>query len=855
MFRITTSTVAIAAAMLATPAFASGADPAPAEPQSDTGATGPASAAAQATPDDVIVTGTRAQGITAAESATPIRIVGAEALSTVGQPNLNQALTQLVPSFVAQSFGGDTGNLTLSARLRGLSPNHVLILINGKRRHSTANLQVLGGATQGGAAPDLDLIPPEAIERIEVLEQGAAAQYGSDAIAGVINIILKDNSEGVSGNVTAGQYYKGDGETYAATVNLGTKLGEDGFVSVTGFYRFHDFSQRGGLDLRATGINGAILPSLSTTLQTIRSRTDGFPYVNKIVGDARSRLGTLAYNLGYDFGGVEYYSFGTYSRRTASAYENVRFGDRVIASPVLGVTGTVTTPGELFLYPNGFSPREGLDEEDFASTGGFRGTAGGWRWDLAATYGQDKDEISVLDSANASLYVDTHFTPTDFYAGRFINRELTLNADVSREFEVGMADPLNLAFGLEYRRNWYSIGAGDPGSTYKEGSQSYPGFQRTDAGAYRRRSYAAYVDVAVTPLEGLKLDGAARYEDFSDFGDKLIGKLTARYDFSPAFALRGTISNGFRAPTLAEEFYSATNVSPTSAVVQLPANSSAAALVGFKALEPETSMTYSVGLVAQPLYRLTLTLDAYQVSIDDRIIGSGSIAGIAGGVVDPTTGAAVLAAIRARGNILDPTVTNVSVAAFTNGVNTRTRGVDLTLSYLTPLSFGRINWTLSANYNATKIRGFSINPALVDLTSRSVLEDGSPKAKAILGATLTTGGLSVTARETLYGATSSLNRYSANYDYVRNRVGTALITDLEVGYDLPFGVKLSAGANNLFNKHPPIYANQIAARGATAGLATSLVPSNGANVYNYPITLSPYGFNGGYYYGRISFRF
>jgi iron complex outermembrane receptor protein len=803
--------------------------------------------------DEIIVTGTRVVGITAAESATPIKLIDSATLSRVGQPNLNQALTQLVPSFNAQAFGGDTGNLTLSARLRGVSPNHTLVLINGKRRHGTANLQVLSGTNQGGAAPDLDLIIPDSIARIEVLEQGAAAQYGSDAIAGVINIILKNDSEGGDLQLTGGQYYRGDGETLGIQGHIATKIGDDGFLNVTGFYRYHNFSQQGGLDLRVTDPNGNILTSLSPALQAIRQQTYGYPYINKITGDARSRLFSVSYNSGYDFGPIQAYSFGTFSRRTASAYENVRVPDRVIASPVLGVAGSITTPGELIFAPQGFNPREALDEQDYAVTGGFKGDLSGWNWDLSATYGEDRTKISTLDSANASLYVDTHFTPTSFYDGYFRNQELTGNLDLSREFDFGDGRSLNVAGGAEYRKQLYTIGAGDPGSIYKEGGQSYPGFRPTDAGTNRRHNWSLYLDLAATPVEGLKLDGAVRYESYSDFGNKVIGKATARYDFSPAVAIRGTFSTGFRAPTLAEEFYSATNVSPTSATVQLPPNSPAAQIVGFKRLKPETSTTFSAGLVLRPVDKLAITIDAYQITIRDRIIGSGSIVGKSGGVIDPVTGAAVLAAIAAQGNILDPTVGNVSVAAFTNGVDTRTRGIDVTLSYPMDVSFGHIVWTISGNYNETKVT--KVSTALIDPTAISTLETGSPKAKAIVGATLTTGPFDLTLRETVYGSSSILYRYSGNYDFVRNKVGTAAITDIEAGYDIGSGIKISIGANNLFDKKPPLSVRQLAARGATAGLASSLVPSTGTNVWDAPLTFSPYGINGGYYYSRVTLKF
>ncbi|WP_375397644.1 TonB-dependent receptor plug domain-containing protein [uncultured Sphingomonas sp.] len=848
--------IATAGATMTSPAFAQTVEPASALDKAGT-TPQPGAAAPQTDPDDqgkeIIITGTRATGVTAAESATPIKVLSADALSRVGPPNLSQALTQLIPSFNAQAFGGDTGNLTLSARLRGVSPNHTLIMVNGKRRHGTANLQVLGGTSQGGAAPDLDLIIPLSIARVEVLEQGAAAQYGSDAIAGVINIILKDDNEGGELQATGGQYYRGDGTTVGVQGFLATKVGDNGFLNVSGFYRFHDFSQQGGLDLRVTDPNGVILSSLSPALQAIRQQTVGYPYINKIVGDAQSKLFALNYNAGYDYGSVQVYTFGTFARRTASAYENTRVPDRVIASPVLGVAGSITTPGELIFAPRGFNPREGLDEQDFAFTGGIKGEISGFKWDFSTTYGEDRDKIFTYDSANASLFVDTHFTPTNFYNGYFLNKEFTANLDLSREFDVGMAGPLNVAGGIEYRDQKYTIGSGDPGSIYKEGGQSYPGFRPSDAGTNGRHNTSLYVDVALNPIEGLKLDGAVRYENYSDFGDKVIWKTTARYDITPAFALRGTVSTGFRAPTLPEEFYSATNVSPTSAVVQLPPNSAAAALVGFKALRPETSTTYSAGVVIRPIDKLDITIDAYQIKIKDRIIGSGSIIGRSGGVIDPVTGAAVLAAIAARGNIIDPTVGNVSVAAFTNGIDTRTRGIDVTATYPLDVGFGRVLLSVSGNYNETKIT--KVTTTLVDTTAMSTLETGSPKAKVIFGATLVTGPFDLTLRETVFGSTSILYRYSGNYDYVRNDIGTAGITDLEASYKFSDALKLSIGANNLFDKKPPLSVRQLAARGATAGLASSLVPSTGTNVWDSPLTFSPYGINGGYYYARATFKF
>jgi iron complex outermembrane receptor protein len=827
-----------------------------------------ASAQAQFAPDpvvetptegsDIIVTGTRATGTTAAESAAPIKVLNEELLSHVGQPNLNQVLTQLVPSFTAQAFGGDTANLTLSARLRGLSPNHTLVLVNGKRRHGTSNLAVLGGPYQGAATADLDLISPSSISRIEVLEDGAAAQYGSDAIAGVINIILKDDDSGGEASATAGEYYNTGGRTYGGSLHLATRLGDDGFLNVTAFHRYHDFSQVGGLDRRVTDPNGVLLPVplLSAAQRALYANIPGFPYVNRIMGDAESSLTNLQYNAGYDFGSVHVYSFGTYSKRNSSAYENLRVPDRIIASAVLGVGGTLGAPGAIVFDPDGFNPREKIREDDFAFTGGVKGDLGAFTYDLSTTYGENKNLIYTVDSANRSLFIDTHFTPTDFYDGFFKSTEFTANADFGYELDAGLAEPLNIAFGAEYRKNTYEIGAGDPGSIYKEGGQSYPGFRPSDAGKHERENEALYLDIAAKPIEGLKLDGAVRYEHYSDFGDTVIFKGTGRYDITPAFALRGTVSTGFRAPTLAESYYSATNVSPTSAFVQLPANSAAAKLLGFQNLKPEKSTNFSIGTVIRPAPKLTFTIDAYQVKIRDRILGTGSIFGSGGA----TNFAVVTQAIVANGNILDPTVTQTGINIFTNGADTRTRGVDLVASYHSDFdSYGSVDWMLSANYNKTELTKLHLAPAqltvpggtapiaLFDDGAKSNIETASPRVKFIASAFYKLDKFSATVRGTLFGKSSQ--KVSPNGGtFYEQTIGTAAIADLELNYKLLEGIELSVGANNLFNKKPPTI--QILPNGTGNPITAS-----GGNVFDAPLTFSPYGINGGYYYARINFKF
>ena len=802
--------------------------------------------------DAVIVTGTRTTGLRAVDSPAPITVLDSTALSRVGQADLIQAIAQNVPSFNAQAFGGDTANLTLSAKLRGLSPNHALVLINGKRRHGTANLAVLGGPFQGGAAADLNFVSLGAVSHIEVLQEGAAAQYGSDAIAGVINIILKDASEGGSATASAGKYMSGGGETADLTLNVGFQPVPNSYLNLTYQTRYHDYSFRGDVDPRVTNTTFNINSSSRLSRYPQLANHPDFPYMNRISGDAEYRLNIGAYNFGIEFGEVELYSFGTYGDKYASAYENYR-----VPNLVVGKDGSIPRPF-------GFSPREVIYETDYSATGGLKGQmAGGWNFDLASTYGKDDVSVYVKDSLNRSLYIDTSTattpgqSPTDFYAGAFIFTQWTSQADFSKEYDVGMAGPMNVAFGAEYRRETYEIKPGDAGSRYKEGSQSYPGFQFTDAGKHKRRSYAVYGDVALAPVEALKLDLAARYEHFSDFGDTFIVKGTGRYDFNDMFAIRGTASTGFRAPTLAESYYSATNVSPTSAFVQLPPNSAAAKLVGVNGLDPEKSRNFSVGFVAHPGYGITATLDLYQISIRDRVVGSGSLFGSGGDVNLP----AVRAAIIANGNVLDPTVTQTGINIFTNGLNTRTRGAELVLTTTTDLDdWGSVQWSFTGNYTDTEVTKIAAPPAqlagasLFDLTSIGNLETTSPKYRFVLGAFWTWDKLSVNLKETLYGPASrydsrtgcSLATGATSPTCFKNKIDATFITDLEISYKIIEPVKLTIGANNLFNKYPdklnPAYRN------------TFLTGNANGYVTQYP-TFSSFGINGGYYYGKIAYTF
>ena len=799
----------------------------------------------------MIVTGTRQSGQRAADSPAPIQILSAEALqNAAGNPDLMSTLSQIVPSLTINAIGGDAGGLSLQARLRGLSPNHVLVLINGKRRHTTANLMVDGSPYQGGAGVDLNFVPLDAIDHIEVLTDGAAAQYGTDAIAGVINIILKKNSSGGRLGGTWGNYMNGGGNTNDVSGNAGFEPAEGAYFNITGEVHGHGHSDVGAIDPRVIDPK-----NLATYPNSNEPSAPGYPYLNRGGGDAEWRQKIFLINSGIDFeGGTEVYAFGTYGRKKANSYENYRQPNKVAyTDPTTGVT---TYP-----LPYGFDPREQTDETDSQVTVGVKGVIADWNWDLSSGYGDDKVPLYTTESANAGTYaVNGVLTPSDYYDGFLQATQWTSTLDINRDFNVGMAGPLNVAFGGEYRRETYAIGAGIPLSYLSGGAQSYPGFTPTDAGIWSRKNEAGYIDLAAKPIEGLRLDAAGRFEHYSDFGDAKVGKLTARYDFDPEFAIRGTVSNGFRAPTLAEEYYASTNVGPSTAFAQLPPNSPGGRLLGLgTGLQPEHSINYSMGFVFRPLPSMSATLDVYQITVTNRIVGTGSIYGSVNGVATAAA-PAVNAAIAANGNQLDPNVVatgSTGINLFANGIDTRTRGADLVFNFPVDYAFGKVDWSIGATYNDTAITKLPTGPAqlagaqLYDATAISDLTTATPKYIVNLGALWTYGKYSVNLLEKVYGPSSEYENDDGDNStntpiYYKSSIGVSPITNLDLAIQIQEHLKLSIGAVNLFNKFP----NHLNG----TELAHFTAYDDNQAVFNYS-QWSPYGIDGGFYYAKAVFTF
>ena len=937
------------------------------------------------TAETVIVTGTRVQGMTAADSAAPITVLGTDALSHgTGSTDLRQQLGQSVPSFTAQQFGGDTANLTLSAALRGLSPNDTLVLVNGHRRHYTGNLHVdAGGFAAGSSAPDLSLIPSGAIDHVEVLLDGAAAQYGTDAVAGVVNIILKNKSSGGNLSATVGDYFdrggfaggKANGDKYDLSYNMGLPLFDKGFVNFTIDKQFESFTQYGGADSRYVNNLNAAVPQATVTSVAANGVANlsstgiaipnsfiaglpGYPRTNSINGNPEYQLTTAELNSEYDFSdNLSVYAFGTIAHKFGKSFENDRLPNQIIATmgsdqpcsatnpdgyntgsstangltpsctgpyaiktangysalpgtPGAGLnpaTGTVISSGqagnlfsstlinaqtgallptatgepalgtaaELVLYPNQFRPMEVLKEDDYQYDFGEKFTVAGWAIDADVGYGKDIDKIYTWNSGNRSLFIDTHSTPLNFYDGSFSASQFTGTIDATHPFNVGMASPLTVAIGAEAREDTYGIGSGDPASYYKEGAQSFPGFPVAGSGNHSRKNYAGYIDLALAPIEALQLDVAGRVEHYTDFGDAEIGKITARYDFSPQWAIRGTVSTGFRAPTLAEEFYTAVNVSPTSATLQLPADSAAANILGLSNLKAESSTSLSAGIVAHPLEDLSVTVDAYSIAIGNRIVTSSTVTSSGGGINTPL----VTSAIALLGVTLDPTATQQGATAFLNGLATLTQGIDATVSY--PTDFGDrglVNWTLAGNYNETSIGSVQPAPAvlLASNPNATFFNFGSnfnyvhslPNWKIGLTADWTLDEYAATLRETYYGPDHGYATPNSNGEFIPANQASVMLTDLEARYNITEQLQFSVGGNNIFNIRPDIY-GAAPASCTTGGV---IIPTGGScklgpnaatgavqTATNGSVYQSPLGTafdpNGGYYYARISFNF
>ncbi|WEL53111.1 TonB-dependent receptor [Pseudomonas kermanshahensis] len=767
----------------------------------------------------VIVTGNRsAEKRTVTSSPVPIDVISAKQLQETGKPGLMEALSASVPSLtLPEKTGWDASGMARAPSLRGLNAAQVLVLVNGKRRHTSATLNI-SGINAGAAPSDLDLIPISAIDHVEVLRDGAAAQYGSDAIAGVINVILKADASGTA-VTTAGQGYDGKKQTVQQSLNKGFELGRDGILQLA-------LDARSQNDDNKASANGY-------------SQGEAFDRAGKVTyggyGTPKINLLTLGYNAELPVNDeLSLYSFSTWSYRKAEQGQNFRLPT---------IVNTITTGPNG--YPAGYTPTWYIEEHDYQAALGAKGLVGEWDWDLSSTYGRNEAEQGTWSNQNPSL---GEATPNHFESGTWIASQLTSNLDLHRTFDIGLGKPLDVSWGLEQRRDSYQVKAGDwaswadggycasPGNCAASGAQVTNGISPAEATSASRNSYAGYLDVGFHPLPQWYWGAAVRYEHYDrGIGATRSGKLTTRYEFTPELALRATVSNGFRAPSLANSLFSArsTTYGVVNGVYQsinygvLPVDSAAAQALGAEALKPEKSTNYSLGLTWQPSERLAFTADAYLINVRDRITLTGTLLGpevtdtlLASGI-DSTSGGRY----------------------FTNGADTRTKGLDVVGSYDQDLGgAGSLKWTAAFNWNDTEILNYkqSVNILgtpyeLMNREARNFLTDVQPHTKLILGANWRWDRYRVNLGLTRYGAWREVN--AANDRSLDREYKARWITDLDLGYQLTKDLELAIGARNLFDVYPERQA-----------------PSSKTMVKGYG-AYSPYGFTGGYYFGRVTYNF
>jgi iron complex outermembrane receptor protein len=770
---------------------------------------------------------------TAVETPVPVDVIAAEEIQGTGQTEVNQILTALAPSFNAshQTIADGSDHIN-PASLRGLGPDQVLVLVNGKRRHAPALVHVNGTFGRGTVGVDLNAIPAAAIDRIEVLRDGAAAQYGSDAIAGVINIVLKRQTNGIQATTTSGVTGEGDGAQVKTDLNAGFAIGERGFFNVTG-------------DI-FPGITGTAATDAELAARGL-SRRD----FTMDVGQSDATVGMAFFNAALPLAGdAELYGFGGASRRNGLAGAFTRLPNQESQSV-------------LAIFPNGFVPRinTGIDDRSFAA--GVRGATNGWDVDFSLTHGRNDFQFIIENTVNASLGAAS---PTTFDAGRLSFAQSSGNLDLVRPIFAPGLRALSLVLGGEFRVENYGIRAGDAaswqlgnggdsagvdfdttaaGAPKAPGAQGFPGFQPANEVARSRTSIAGYAGFETQFTSRLLVDIGGRYESYSDFGSTLTGKIATRFEILPNVALRGAVSTGFRAPALHQVWFN--NVS-TQFVINVgtgelePRNvltsnnrSRITQAFGVPSLREERSLNLSAGITARPLDNLSITADVYSITIDDRIVITSQFSAASDTVV-----ARILQPFQAQG---------VTAAQFfANAVDTRTTGMEVVVAYARGLGAGTLSLTASANLTGTTVRRVNVPQAMADTFNvpslvtiqdrllnredRNRLEDALPHRKGTLAARYAGGRVSALVRATYYGAIVYKAPAVANDEHFSAKT----LLDVDLGLELVRGVRLALGANNLFNTFPD----------------KQKVPANinsGRFIYSRRVT--QFGMNGGFYYARV----
>jgi iron complex outermembrane receptor protein len=805
-------------------------------------------------PAQVVITGTRVQNRSALDTAVPIDVLSSDVFRNRGVPEISQALSEALPSYNYPRPGlSDATDTVRPATLRGLSPDETLVLVNGKRRQSASLVNINGTIGRGASSVDLNTIPDAIVKSIEVLRDGASAQYGSDAIAGVIDLRLREDRDGgdatvsygvhkTSYDIPTGQAPAGAGWSVPATISRsltdggiltmsawkGLSLGSNGFLTIAAEFKNQAHTDRGGYDVRQQypTVNGAFDPRELTF-----NRFDAW------YGEPKINQKTVFANMGYDLSGsAKLYGWASYQDRNALSAGFYR--------------SAADARNTISIYPDGFLPLEAPEVQDYSGAGGVTWALGDWNMDTSLVYGLNKMDFTIENTLNRS---EGAASKTVFDAGGFKYDQLVFNFSGVQGFEVGLATPLNVALGLEARRESYSIHAGEPdsyingglilpnGTPATPGSQVFPGFRPANAVDKSRTAVGAYADLESRITEKLLASVALREERYSDFGTDLTGKLAMRYDFAQAFALRGSVQNGFRAPSLQQQYFATTSTNFVGGIpfdiTTFPATNPVAAALGAKPLTAEKSVNFSIGTVIR-VEKLNVTIDAYRIDITNRIVLSENL---------------IQANVRAYLTSLG--FTGVGGGRFfINGVDTRTQGVDVAMTYPFDLrAAGSVNLTLAGNLNSTDVRrvpqtaplaALNPSPVLFDRVNVLTLEDGEPKNKFIATANWSLGPWGATLRATRYGAVLSPDT-AATYATVAKGtpandvvLHAKTLVDLEGRLAFTHHLNLALGAENLFDQYPDSN--------------PPVVNSTGTTVFsNY----SPFGRSGRFVYGRLSYDF
>ena len=777
--------------------------------------------------EQVIVTGTRAKDRTELTTPVPVDILTRDDLTRAAGAGgeLGAALQALLPSFnlPRQSNSGGADHVR-AAQLRGMSPDQVLLLVNGKRRHTAAMVNLEAKIGKGTNPVDFNSIPISAIKRIEVLRDGAGAQYGSDAIAGVINIILETAP---GGEITASYGVNHtkfkptneritDGETPELRARYGLAL-DKGFVTFGAEINRHNPTQRAGFD-QLPFFENQTPPNLATIGKK-----------NYVAGDSKVTNANVWANSEFALGsGLTGYAFATFNSRDSVGAAFFRYPDSGVTNPKI--------------YPNGYRPETTGRNTDLSAFGGLRGNlTSDWSFDASLGYGRNDFDFGVRRSYNASL---GDASPTSFALGKFGTDQLTLNFDAQRDLKIGgLKNPLTLAAGAELRRDGFRTRAGDPASfavgnvtDVPIGAQAGPGLQATDAVSNNRTVAGVYLDLSGDIAEKLFANAAVRYDHYSDFGSAFTAKLSSRYEFVPGFAIRAAASNNYRAPSLAQEGFSftTTNFGDGGALVSvrtIPVGGAAAVALGAEALKAEKANNLSLGFTLAPNKSVSATLDAYRIDVKDRITLS-----------ERFSGGSLTTFLAGRG-----TSGVDSVNFFTNAVNTRTDGLDLVANWSDQLAGGTLKLSVASSWTKTKIRNLKPTPAglvalgitrdLVGLEEQNTLTTAAPQSRHVFSAAWNGSTFGAQARVTLHGKATRVFDFGGGFTPTQT-YGAKTQLDLEGEYKISKQLSLAIGANNITDQYPTRSIDDITYFG------------------NLPYdVLSPIGFNGAFYYARLQFKF